>query len=107
MPLDRRQFLAETGRLAAGSALGLTALADESAGAAPSPGAAGRKTAANDKIACAMIGVGGRGRFLLTRRSRVNRCGSGRRREWRGPRTGRPRSSAVRMFTPRARCTGS
>ncbi len=65
MPLDRRQFLSETGRLAAGTALGLAALTDESVGAAPSPGATVRKAAANDKIACAMIGVGGRGRFLM------------------------------------------
>ncbi len=65
MPLDRRQFLTETGRLAAGTSLGLAALASQPPDAAAAPGSAGPKSAANDKIACAAIGVGGRGQFLM------------------------------------------
>ncbi len=53
MPLDRRQFLTQAGRLSAGAALGVTALAAQA-----SP---------NDTVVCAMIGVGGRGNFLIDR----------------------------------------
>lgn len=60
MPLDRRQLLAEAGRFSAGAALGMTVLARRS-----SPAEETRKVSPNETIVCAMIGVGGRGNYLM------------------------------------------
>ncbi len=55
MLLSRRRFLSRTGQVSAGVALGMTAVAAEEA----------RSSSPNEKIVCAMIGVGGRGNYLM------------------------------------------
>ncbi len=58
MPLNRRQFVTQAGSLAAG--VGLSTVV-RPALAAPQPPV----RSANERIACAMVGVGGRGQGLL------------------------------------------
>ena len=65
MPLDRREFLTQTGRLSAGAALGVSAMANQSSGATPLAARRQPKAPANESILIAMIGVGGRGHALM------------------------------------------
>lgn len=60
MPLNRRQFLAKAGLVSGGAALGAAVLSHHR-----SPGAEARPASPNDTITCGMIGVGGRGRYLM------------------------------------------
>ncbi|MCH7987773.1 MAG: Gfo/Idh/MocA family oxidoreductase [Planctomycetes bacterium] len=60
MSQNRRQFLTETSQLAAGSILGIAALDELSSQAALL-----NRVSENEKINVALIGVGGRGNYLL------------------------------------------
>ena len=61
MPLNRRRFLTETGRLWAAASLGPALLNREASRARGAPNAS-----PNQRIVCAAIGVGGRGRYLMS-----------------------------------------